>query len=106
VDNLSSGTQAALSEAAPRLRRVLGLWDLIYYGVVTVSPIAPVTVFGLALTHSLGHAVDTILIAMVAVSRLLFGLGRDNVLPRRLFARLEVVKLAIIGRGEDHSMVE
>src|SRR5436309_3513248 len=51
----------------PRLRRVLGLWDLILYGVVAVTPSAPVTVFGLALTMSKGHAIDTILAAMVAM---------------------------------------
>jgi len=76
VANLSSGTQQTFADAAPHLRRVLGLWDLIYYGVVTVSPIAPVTVFGLALTLSLGHAVDTILVAMVAMILTAFSYGR------------------------------
>jgi len=76
VDNLSSGTQQTFADTAPHLRRVLGLWDLIYYGVVTVSPIAPVTVFGLALTLSLGHAVDTILVAMVAMILTAFSYGR------------------------------
>jgi len=28
--------------AAPRLKRVLTLWDLIFYGIVLVQPIAPV----------------------------------------------------------------
>ncbi len=54
-------------ESAPRLRRVLSLWDLIFYGIVSVTPSAPVTVFGLALVLSRGFAVDTILIAMVAM---------------------------------------
>lgn len=54
-------------EATPRLRRVLSLWDLIFYGIVSVTPSAPVTVFGLALVLSRGFAVDTILIAMVAM---------------------------------------
>src|SRR5215831_5356200 len=60
----------------PRLRRVLGLWDLILYGIVAVTPSAPVTVFGLALIMSKGHAVDTILAAMVAMVLTGFSYGR------------------------------
>ena len=60
----------------PRLRRVLGLWDLILYGIVAVTPSAPVTVFGLALLMSKGHAVDTILLAMVAMVFTGFSYGR------------------------------
>ena len=60
----------------PRLHRVLGVWDLILYGIVAVTPSAPVTVFGLALVMSRGHAVDTILIAMVAMVLTGFSYGR------------------------------
>ncbi len=60
----------------PRLRRVLSLWDLILYGIVAVTPSAPVTVFGLALLMSKGHAVDTILAAMVAMVLTGFSYGR------------------------------
>jgi putrescine importer len=62
--------------ATPRLRRVLSLWDLILYGIVAVTPSAPVTVFGLALVMSRGHAIDTILIAMVAMVLTAFSYGR------------------------------
>jgi amino acid transporter len=55
---------------------VLGLWDLIYYGIVTVGLSAPVTVFGLAMVLSRGHAVDTILAAMVAMVITAFSYGR------------------------------
>ena len=48
-------------------RRVLTLWDLVVYGVVLIQPIAPVGIFGVALKISNGHAVTTILIAMVAM---------------------------------------
>ena len=65
----------ALSEI-PRLRRVLSLWDLILYGIVAVTPSAPVTVFGLALVMSKGFAVDTILVAMVAMVLTGFSYGR------------------------------
>ncbi|HVN78926.1 MAG TPA: APC family permease [Terriglobia bacterium] len=60
----------------PRLRRVLTLWDLIIYGIIAVTPSAPVTVFGLAVARSRGHAVDTILIAMVAMLLTAFSYGR------------------------------
>ena len=30
----------------PKLKRVLGLWDLVYYGVILTSPIAVVPMFG------------------------------------------------------------
>ncbi|MGA9062710.1 MAG: APC family permease [Terracidiphilus sp.] len=65
-----------LSPAPPRLRRVLSLPDLIIYGIVSVTPSAPVTVFGLAVVMSCGHAVDTILIAMVAMLLTAFSYGR------------------------------
>jgi amino acid transporter len=51
----------------PRFRRVLTLWDLILYGIVAVTPSAPATVFGLAELRSHGHAVVTILAAMIAM---------------------------------------
>jgi amino acid transporter len=44
--------------------------------MVTISPIAPLTVFGLALTLSGGHALDTILIAMVAMAFTAISYGR------------------------------
>jgi amino acid transporter len=68
--------QTPSAAEVPRLRRVLGLWDLILYGVVAVTPSAPVTVFGLALIMSKGHAVDTILAAMVAMVLTGFSYGR------------------------------
>src|ERR1700734_3523420 len=55
------------SSGAPRLKRVLTAWDLAIYGLVCVTPSAPATVFGLAQVKSHGHAVDTILVAMVAM---------------------------------------
>jgi amino acid transporter len=49
------------------LRRVLTLWDLIFYGIVLIMPIAPVPMFGIAQKLSNGHFVTTILIAMMAM---------------------------------------
>ena len=67
---MSQGTsEAAVSSAtsAPHLRRVLTLWDLIFYGIVLIQPIAPVPLFGVAQSLSNGYFVDTILIAMLAM---------------------------------------
>ena len=68
--------QASSAATVPRLRRVLTLWDLILYGIVSVTPSAPVTVFGLASKLSQGHALLTILIAMVAMVLTAFSYGR------------------------------
>ena len=54
--------------AQPHLKRVLSLWDLIYYGIILTSPIAAVPLFGEAQVLSHGHAVTTLLLAMVAMS--------------------------------------
>ena len=51
-----------------KLKRVLGLWDLVYYGVILTSPIAVVPMFGEAQVLSRGHAVVTLLAAMVAMT--------------------------------------
>ena len=65
------------SEAStPRLRRVLTLWDLIFYGIVLIMPIAPVPMFGIAQKLSRGHFVTTILIAMVAMIFTAISYGR------------------------------
>jgi len=51
----------------PRLRRQLTLTDLVVYGIVAVTPSAPVTVFGLTSSLSNGFAVTAILFGMVAM---------------------------------------
>jgi putrescine importer len=64
------------AHAPPRLRRVLTLWDLLLYGIILIMPIAPVPLFGIAQKLSLGHAVTTILLAMVAMMLTAFSYGR------------------------------
>ena len=63
-------------ENVGHLRRVLSVWDLILYGIVAVTPSAPATVFGLAQLRSHGHAVVTILAAMVAMVLTAISYGR------------------------------
>ncbi|MGH9666841.1 MAG: APC family permease, partial [Bryobacteraceae bacterium] len=73
---MNASEQRTDPKAAPHLRRVLSLWDLILYGIVLVMPIAPVPLFGLAQKLSDGHAVTTILLAMVAMSLTAISYGR------------------------------
>jgi len=56
-----------MSSAPVRLKRVLGLWDLIIIGIVIIQPIAPMGIYGVISNEAGGHVVTTILIAMVAM---------------------------------------
>ncbi len=58
------------------MRRVLSLWDLVFYGIVLIQPIAPVPLFGVAQKLSDGHYVTTILLAMIAMLITAFSYGR------------------------------
>ena len=60
----------------PRLRRVLTLWDLIAYGIIYISPLAPATFFGVLTRRSNGHAATCILLAMIAMSLTAVSYGR------------------------------
>jgi amino acid transporter len=60
----------------PQLRRALGLWDLILYGVIVIQPTAPMSVFGVLSNRGRGHVVTTILIAMVAMLFTAISYGR------------------------------
>src|ERR1700739_3937659 len=72
----SSRIAESSARTVPHLERVLSLWDLIYYGMVTVSLVAPITVFGLALSISRGHAIAALLNAMIATVLTAFSYGR------------------------------
>jgi putrescine importer len=70
---------AAMQTGAPgqaHLKRVLGLWDLVYYGVILTSPIAAVPLYGTGQVLSHGHTVSTLMIAMVAMSVTAVSFGR------------------------------
>ena len=69
-------SENAAAPATPRLRRVLGLWDLIFYGLVLIQPIAAVPLFGVAQQLSLGHAVTTVLIGAVPMLFTAISYGR------------------------------
>ncbi len=74
--SLADGPVGAPNGGIPRLRRVLSLWDLIIFGIMAVTPSAPVTVFGLVSVRARGHTVDTILFAMVAMVLTAISYGR------------------------------
>lgn len=67
------------SASAPtqvRLRRVLTLWDLIFFGLVLIQPTAPIPLFGVAQKLSNGHTVTTIFVAMLAMMITAYSYGR------------------------------
>jgi putrescine importer len=72
----TAGQAQTGADGQPTLKRVLGLWDLIYYGVILTSPIAAVPLFGEGQVLSHGHTVLTLLIAMVAMSVTAVSFGR------------------------------
>jgi putrescine importer len=75
VATSTGAEQNAISEE-PHLKRVLSLWDLVYYGIILTSPIAAVPLFGEGQVLSHGHTVATLLLAMVAMSVTAVSFGR------------------------------
>jgi putrescine importer len=73
-------TSTVAAPAVPRLRRTLTLWDLIFYGIVLIQPIAPVPLYGVAQKLSDGHFVTIILIALFAMLITAVSYGRMGTL--------------------------
>jgi putrescine importer len=73
-------TSTTTAPAVPRLRRTLSLWDLIFYGIVLIQPIAPVPLYGVAQKLSDGHFVTIILIALFAMLITAVSYGRMGTL--------------------------
>src|SRR5215470_8871972 len=69
-------TQNGSDGNGPRLRRALGLRDLILYGMIVIQPTAPMPVYGVMSQRSHGHAVTTVLIAMFAMLFTAISYGR------------------------------
>lgn len=59
-----------------KLQRVLSLRDLVIYGIILIQPVAALPLFGHANNISQGHAVSTILIAMIAMILTAISYGR------------------------------
>src|ERR1700719_2273039 len=73
-------TSPAAAPGVSRLRRTLTLWDLIFYGIVLIQPIAPVPLYGVAQKLSDGHFVTIILIALFAMLITAVSYGRMGAL--------------------------
>lgn len=69
-------SQTVAAADGPRLRRTLGLWDLILYGMIVIQPTAPMPVYGIMSQRAHGHAVTTVLLAMVAMLFTAISYGR------------------------------
>jgi putrescine importer len=62
--------------ATAGLRRTLTLWDLVFYGIVLVQPVAPMGIFGVVSQEARGHVITTILIGMLAMLLTAVSYGR------------------------------
>ena len=59
--------ESAVSTSKVTLKRSLGYWDLILYGIILIQPTAPMPSFGVIYSEAHGHVVAAILCAMVAM---------------------------------------
>ena len=59
--------ESAVSTSKVTLKRSLGYWDLILYGIILIQPTAPMPSFGVIYNEAHGHVVAAILCAMVAM---------------------------------------
>jgi putrescine importer len=64
------------SSSAPRLNRVLGLWDLVIYGMILMQLVSPVPIYGLIQSRSGGNALPTIIFALFAILFTAISYGR------------------------------
>jgi putrescine importer len=77
---MASSATTPTSYTTPRLKRSLTLWDLIFYGIVLIQPIAPVPLYGVAQKLSDGHFVTIIGIALFAMLITAVSYGRMGAL--------------------------
>jgi len=76
MKNNNLGMVKNKNASAGELKRVLSLTDLIIYGIILIQPVAALPLFGHANNISKGHAVTTILAAMVAMIFTAISYGR------------------------------
>lgn len=69
-------TAANAPSSTPTLKRTLGLWDLVLYGIIVIQPTAPMPAYGVFSNAGQGHVVTSILIAMVAMVFTAMSYGR------------------------------
>ncbi len=76
MNSSASQDVASADGGPPRLKRLLTVKDLVFFGIILIQPIAPVGIFGLSSKMSYGHVTTTIVIAMVAMMLTAFSYGR------------------------------
>jgi len=76
MDTIPTSHLQKSDKETPQLKRVLGLWDLIFYGIVLIQPIGAIGLFGIASQVSRGHMVTTLLIAMIGMMLTAISYGR------------------------------
>jgi putrescine importer len=69
-------TAPGTASATAGLRRTLTVWDLVFYGIVLVQPVAPMGIYGVVSQEARGHVITTILIGMVAMLLTALSYGR------------------------------
>lgn len=73
----SNGKPAGANNGTPHLSRVLGLWDVVFYGMVlAATPMATVPLFGISQKASHGFMVTCLMIAMGAMAITAVSYGR------------------------------
>jgi amino acid transporter len=70
-ESVRAGNAGAL-----QLKRVLGFWDLVIYGMIIVQVVAPVPIAGLLEQRSNGHAVTVVLLALFGMMLTAVSYGR------------------------------
>jgi len=75
-DTGSRGEPAGPAQGAPHLKRALSLWDLVFYGIVLIQPVAPMSIFGVVSQEARGHVITTVLIGMFAMLLTAISYGR------------------------------
>jgi putrescine importer len=71
-----SENQVSIQNNSPHLKRVLGLWDLVFYGMILITITAPLPIFGIISNEARGHVVSSILFAMIAMLFTAISYGR------------------------------
>jgi len=64
------------SKDQPQLKRALGFWQLLFYGVAFMVPIAPVVIYGVVTQVTGGHMAMAYLLAMIAMLFTAFSYGQ------------------------------
>ena len=74
--NARMSASSETTATAPSLKRALGLWDLVLYGIIVIQPTAPMPAYGAFSNAGKGHVVTAVLIAMVAMIFTAISYGR------------------------------